>query len=89
MTLRHTENLYLRLLEKQRDLPKPVPCEASPEIFFPEDIPEPAAADLAIEVAKAMCGECPIMRECRDYAMQAQKEYGIWGSITAAERLQP
>jgi len=89
MTHRHTENLYLRLLETQRDLDKPVPCEAMPEVFFPEDIIDPNQAELAISVAKVMCQECPILQQCRDYVMQAQKEYGIWGGITAAERLQP
>lgn len=87
MTHRHTENLYIRLLEKQRDLPNPVPCEATPNTFFPEDIIDPEMANLAIEVAKEICRSCPLLDPCRDYAMQAQKEYGIWGSTTPEERI--
>lgn len=33
-----------------------------------------------------MCATCPVLRACRDYGVNAQEPYGIWGGLTAQER---
>ena len=36
--------------------------------------------------AKTVCGSCPVVRECRTYAVDAQEPHGIWGGMTTRER---
>lgn len=36
--------------------------------------------------AKRICRNCPVIRECRDYAVEAAEPYGIWGGMSAKER---
>ena len=38
--------------------------------------------------AKRICAECPVRRECFDYAMRVHEPFGIWGGLTEAERRQ-
>jgi len=37
--------------------------------------------------AKAVCGHCPVQRECLDYALARDERYGIWGGMTIKGRL--
>lgn len=39
------------------------------------------------EVAKSLCGQCPFANDCLDYALTARETSGIWGGLTARERL--
>lgn len=36
--------------------------------------------------AKRICHNCPVLRQCRDYALAAREPYGIWGATTPRER---
>lgn len=36
--------------------------------------------------AKSICRRCPVLAECRDYAMSDPSLHGIWGGLTAKER---
>lgn len=36
--------------------------------------------------AKAVCQVCPVVGECRAYALQIREPYGIWGGLTETER---
>jgi WhiB family transcriptional regulator, redox-sensing transcriptional regulator len=38
--------------------------------------------------AKRICADCPVSRECLDYAMRVNEPFGIWGGLTEAERRQ-
>lgn len=29
--------------------------------------------------ARSLCAQCPVLKECRDYAVQYEGIYGIWG----------
>ena len=52
-----------------------------PEAFFPNDTDEKGIA-----AAKAICRECPVLQECRDWAIGAVGDYGIFGGLTGDER---
>jgi WhiB family redox-sensing transcriptional regulator len=53
--------------------------------FHPER--ERGAAKVERELrAKAVCGTCPVIAQCRRYALAVQEPYGVWGGLTAAER---
>jgi WhiB family redox-sensing transcriptional regulator len=53
-----------------------------PSIFFP------AAGRRARDEAraKAVCEVCPVLTQCRQYALDAAEPYGIWGGMTPLER---
>lgn len=36
--------------------------------------------------AKAICANCPVLEQCRSYALAAHEPYGIWGGMTEEER---
>ena len=38
------------------------------------------------DAAKAICAQCPVIAECREYALAAQEPYGVWGGLTQEER---
>ena len=53
-----------------------------PSIFFP------AAGRRAKHEAraKAVCEACPVITQCRQYALDAAEPYGIWGGMNPLER---
>jgi WhiB family redox-sensing transcriptional regulator len=38
--------------------------------------------------AKQICWLCPVLEACRNYALNAEEPYGIWGALTPSERRQ-
>ncbi|WP_082015074.1 WhiB family transcriptional regulator [Streptacidiphilus jiangxiensis] len=39
------------------------------------------------QAAKDVCAACPVLRQCRDYALDAWEPYGVWGGLGEHERL--
>lgn len=39
-----------------------------------------------IESAKAICAQCPVIAQCRSYALSTREPYGIWGGLSEEER---
>lgn len=57
-------------------------ASADPELFFPD-----YSAGLGSgRAAKRVCNTCPVIDDCRAYAMSADWLVGIWGGLTARER---
>ncbi len=63
-----------------------VPCEKYPDVFYPEDYPNPEDRHLATRTAKAICHTCPIIDKCFEYALETNQTHGIWGGTSPAER---
>ncbi|GAB91255.1 WhiB family transcriptional regulator [Gordonia rhizosphera] len=59
---------------------------ADPAVFFPAS--ELSAVDKARHerTAKLICGNCPVRRQCHDFAAIGPEPYGIWGGMTPTER---
>ena len=57
---------------------------ADPDLFFPVSATGPAAAQIAR--AKAICAGCGVRRECLEFALTREQNYGIWGGTTADDR---
>lgn len=53
-----------------------------PEMWFP-DKNTPAEER---EITKAICGRCPMQRECLDYALADPTLDGIWGGTDPKDR---
>ena len=50
-----------------------------PELFFP-------GPDGSADEAKRVCRACPVLDECREWALDHRVRYGIWGGLTERER---
>lgn len=68
--------------------------------FLPSDVVTPcaeydhvflAAGDVedARDVAHAvmLCHSCPVMAACRLFALRTNQEWGVWGGLTAKQRI--
>lgn len=38
------------------------------------------------EMARRICGHCPVREECLNYAIEGRIEHGLWGGLTRNER---
>jgi WhiB family redox-sensing transcriptional regulator len=36
--------------------------------------------------AKKICSECPVIANCRRWALTAREPYGVWGGLSVEER---
>lgn len=55
-------------------------CAGEPSIeFFPETPNRPKRA-------LALCGICPVQKQCLYHALTFPEEYGVWGGMTERER---
>lgn len=52
---------------------------SAPELWFPE-------RGQNIDPARAVCGACPVRRECLDYALAWDIRFGVWGGLSEIER---
>lgn len=57
---------------------------AEPEVFFPVGSGGIAASDVV--AAKAICSRCPVLHDCRDYALRSRQPFGVWGGLDEEER---
>lgn len=59
------------------------------DLFFPpahfEHKPEREARE---RQAKAICAQCPVRRECLDWALATREPHGVWGGHSELERKQ-
>jgi WhiB family redox-sensing transcriptional regulator len=58
---------------------------ADPDLFFP--VAAGAAASPQVSLALRICDDCPVKRECLDFAMRTREQAGIWGGTTPEERI--
>ncbi len=84
MTMRFTKRLLSTPdIDLETGWMEKAKCKDLPtDIFFPETRSVPQ-----VKVAKAICSNCHVRRECLDYALVADLDYGIWGGLTWIERI--
>jgi WhiB family transcriptional regulator, redox-sensing transcriptional regulator len=71
--------------EGRRDWWRSAACqEADPELFFPVAQHGPGVSETAR--AKAVCADCPVRRQCLQYALATRQMHGVWGGLTEDER---
>lgn len=54
--------------------------------FFPLDGERGHARARREADAKRVCHDCPVLRQCRNYALTVHEPYGVWGGMTQSER---
>lgn len=81
----NVERAFLQLAEKIKETQTPVCMETDPDAWFPEQggglMPD-------TRKAKKLCQQCPAQKECLNYALVANEQYGIWGGLAPRERAQ-
>jgi len=56
--------------------------------FFPPERERESARNKRIARAKAVCVQCPVIADCRAYALQVGEPFGVWGGLGEDERPQ-
>ena len=61
--------------------------EGHSELFYAPNYFETQGAKKAREAqAKLICRGCPVLDECREYALETVEEHGVWGGLNERER---
>ncbi|CRZ13409.1 WhiB family transcriptional regulator [Mycolicibacterium neworleansense] len=55
-------------------------------MFFGADGEDRPTRARRIQRAKQLCEDCPVLSACRDHALAAAEQHGIWGGLTPSER---
>jgi len=59
---------------------------ADAELFFhPWGERDPSRTRREV-AAKAVCAVCPVLRQCRAYALETREPYGVWGGLSEHDR---
>ena len=61
-------------------------CRGHQDLFFGPDGERIAERQAREEMAKALCGVCPVTRECREFAVQQGFRDGVWGGVSEGDR---
>lgn len=49
-----------------------LPCASEPDLFFAESPDD-------VELAKSLCGDCPVRAQCLAGAIERREPWGVWG----------
>lgn len=58
---------------------KPPCASEDPEIFWD---------DTLVGLARAICAPCPVRAQCLQWALEQRETAGVWGGLSASERVQ-
>lgn len=58
----------------------------SSDVFYTPEGVTGRARRRHIRHAKEICVQCPVLVECRNYALSVEEPFGIWGATTPQER---
>lgn len=57
-------------------------CQGLPDyVYFPE-----LTNEHAVRYAKKICAICPVLQECRDWALTHHERHGVWGGLSEKDR---
>lgn len=56
-------------------------------MFFSPEAERGAKRTAREDRAKAICAQCPVIDRCRQHALETREPYGVWGGMTAGERV--
>lgn len=59
--------------------------EQDPEMFFLPDHCRGEEKEQRILLAKKVCGACPVIEQCRKYAIETDQRFGVWGGLSEEE----
>ena len=50
-----------------------------PSVFFPSD-------GVGVDAARKICATCPVLGQCKEYALEHRIDHGVWGGCSERER---
>ena len=56
-----------------------------PELFFLSENSRGGIKNKQIVMAKKVCGTCPVINECLEFAIETEQNFGIWGGLSEDE----
>ncbi|MCU1601797.1 MAG: putative WhiB-family transcriptional regulator [Frankiales bacterium] len=56
------------------------------ELFFHPDNERGPRREAREAEAKAVCARCPVLAQCRAYALATREPFGVWGGLSEPER---
>ena len=56
------------------------------EVFFSPESERGLRRTEREDRAKQVCAGCPVVEQCRAFALQTREAYGVWGGMSAGER---
>lgn len=59
-----------------------------PETMFVENPTAGPPDPRAVDAARAVCGGCSVREECLRGALRRDEQFGMWGGLTRAERVE-
>ncbi len=54
--------------------------------FFPPDREQAKARASRISKAKSVCAHCPVLIDCREFALVNGEVFGVWGGLSEDDR---
>ena len=54
-------------------------CRGTDANFYPD-------RGESVEPAKALCAACPVLEECKAFALDSGESHGVWGGLSGRER---
>lgn len=60
--------------------------DTSVEVFFAPERERSRERAKREAKARAICRHCPVLTECRAFALGAEEAHGIWGGLSEDER---
>jgi WhiB family transcriptional regulator, redox-sensing transcriptional regulator len=57
-----------------------------PDLFFHPEGERGDARRARAEAARQVCFDCPVLEECRRYALERREAFGTWGGLSEDER---
>ena len=57
------------------------------EMFFLEDRVRGHEKRKREQAALKVCNSCPVIDKCREHALKTPEFYGVWGGLTADQRI--
>jgi WhiB family redox-sensing transcriptional regulator len=61
--------------------------QEDPRIFFTCEGERGTDARRRESRAKAVCAECPVAQQCRDFSLAIGEPFGVWGGLSENERV--
>lgn len=58
----------------------------STDVFFSPSGEGRTARRQREDKAKVLCQQCPVISQCRQFALATNEPFGVWGGMTARER---
>jgi WhiB family redox-sensing transcriptional regulator len=59
---------------------------AQQEAWWPHARYDAPGLERARRTAAELCAGCPVLAQCRAYALEAGEEHGTWGGLTEMDR---